>query len=1012
MERPTEAIAGDDLRLFLLGSFRVVVGEREVEPGGWRLRKAQSLVKLLTLTSGRRLHREQVMDTLWPDLTPEAAGNNLHQALYAARRALDRSQSPHAGSQFLRLETGVLALRPPGRLWVDVEAFQAAAGRCRGSRDPRLFQTAIDCYGGDLLPDDRYEAWVTVPAADLRAAYLRLLETYAQVLEEREEYEEAIGVLHRLVASEPVHEEAQLDLVRLYARTGQRRQALGQYEHLRTALRRDLDAEPSAASQRLYQVILAGGTLPVARPVDGQPAVTPLAQRTRHLPRPLTSFIGRQREVNEVRRLVGTARLVTITGAGGCGKTRLALEVATALGRDYADGVWFVELDALRDPDLIPQAVAVALGVREVPGRATTRLLSAHLAARHLLLVLDNCEHLVAACARLVELLLRGSESLQILATSREPLRVGGEVTLGLPPLALAAADAPAGAPNVQSEAVTLFLARARDRQPGLAPTAQNVLAAADICSRLDGIPLAIELAAALVPVIPIQRIAERLDDALRLLSQGSRTVPRHETLRSTLDWSYALLTERQRLLFRRLAVFAGSFDLPAVEAVCAGDDLDRADVLPLLAALAEKSMVVARGDGGETRYRLLEMVRQCARELLEAVEEGEYLQRRHAHYFLELVEQAEPKVLSAERAPWLVRLDAEQDNLRAALGWGLWRAPRHDVELGLRLAGGLLWYWNFQGRVGEGRRWLEAALSRSSDAPVAARAKILYAAGECAWLFGEYEAARARLEESAGIWRDLGNNRALAFALQALAGAIDPQTDPLGASAAASESLRLFRDLGDAWGVAVAVHSWGIAELRKTDFAGARARFEDALARYRELGDDWGCAQVLNGLGDVARGEGDHARAGALYAESLAIFRSQGLLVYTPSVLHNLGYVALGQGDARKATQLFQEGVELFRDQADQRGVAECLAGLAGAVGALRQPRDAAWLFGSAEAVLRASGAAMWPSNLAEYERNVAIAREQLDEQAFAEAWAEGRTSSLDQAIAHALQAARRARA
>lgn len=719
------------------------------------------------------------------------------------------------------------------------------------------------------------------------------------------------------------------------------------------------------------------------------PASTGLSSR-HNLPTEVASFVGRERELAAITRLLPQTRLLTLTGTGGCGKTRLALRVAADLAPGFADGVWLAQCAPLADSALVPRSVAAAVGARGTAGQPLLATLASALASRRLLLVLDNCEHLIGACARLAETLLRACPHLRILATSREPLRIAGEVTWRVPSLALPG-PGPLTAPEslAQVEAVALFLARGRARQPDFTLTLQNAPAVAAICCHLDGLPLGIELAAARIGALAPAQIAARLDDALRVLGGGSRTMPRQETLQATLDWSHALLSEAERVLFRRMAVFAGGFGVEAAECICGGAGIAPADVLALLMALVEKSLVEPR----DARYRLLEPVRQYARTRLTEQAEADGVQRRHAHYFLELAEAAEPALMSGARGPWIERLALEQDNLRTALAWSRRAADASDSEAGLRLAGALLWFWNLRGDVSEGLEWVEAALTEGQDAAPAVRAKALYGAAELAWLLGQNALARARAEESAALFRTLGDKRWLAYALQSLPMAIDhPRAREL-----AAESLRLFEEVGDAWGAALAMGALDIfALIRDGDPAGrGQARLEEALARFRYLGDDWGTAQMLNLLGDLARSQGNEAGASARYEESLALLRRQGLTGTVPSLLHNLGYLALRWGDARRALRLFRESLTLFREQGDQRGIADGLTGLAGVLGALKQPVRAARLLGAVEALRETTGATVWPANAPDYARSVSAVRGQMDEPAFVAAWAVGRRSA-----------------
>jgi predicted ATPase/DNA-binding CsgD family transcriptional regulator len=733
------------------------------------------------------------------------------------------------------------------------------------------------------------------------------------------------------------------------------------------------------------------------------------ASGTRHnLPAEVAGFVGRERELAEVDRLLRQTRLLTLTGSGGCGKTRLALHAAGKLVSAFPDGVWFVPLAAVSDSALLPRSIATALGLGSAGGRSALPALVRALAGRRLLLILDNCEHLIGAAARVVETILRSCPHVRVLTTSREPLRVPGEVILRVPSLELPPPDGLVPAEDLASvEAVALFLQRARARRPDFALTAANAPSVATICLRLEGMPLALELAAAQLGTLSPEAIAARLDDALRLLGGGNRTLPRQETLRAALDWSYDLLAEQERALFRRLAVFAGSFSLEAVERVCGGGGIDPVDVLPLLTSLGEKSLVETVAGAPDSRYRFLEPVRQYAS--LHLVKKGEMdrVQRRHARYNRDLAEEADAWLMSSERTVWLERLALDLDNIRAALSWSKAAGNDGDAEIGLRLAGSLLWFWHFRGEINEGFDWVETLLARAPKATPDTRARALYVSAELAWLLGYTALAGERIEECISLWRALGAKRGLAYALQSLPITVD---NPAG-EASVEESIRLFEEEGDAFGAALAMGAVDqFALIRDGDPGGrGRARLEEALARMRRFGDDWGAAQMLNMLGDLERSLGDDASAAARYEEALMLLRRVGMTGTIPSLLQNLGYLALRRGDARRAWRLFREGLALFRDQGDQRGLADCLDGLGAAMASLAQPERAARLFGAADRLRETVGAGVWPANLADYERGVTTARDDLGTQGFEAAWAEGRARPVEETISQALAEAPR---
>lgn len=721
--------------------------------------------------------------------------------------------------------------------------------------------------------------------------------------------------------------------------------------------------------------------------------------------------------------MLAQSRLVTLTGAGGSGKTRLALRAAAAVMENFPEGAWLVELASVASPALVARAVAAALGVRGSAGRPLLTTLTESLAPRRpLLLVLDNCERLIGACARLADNLLRACPRLIILATSREPLRIPGEAVWHVPALALPAPDPlPPLAELARVESVALFLARASARQPDVTLTARNAPVIAAICRKLDGLPLAIELAAARVGALSVEQIATYLDHALPFLEGGDRTQPRQETLRAALAWSDALLSAEQRALFRTLAVCFGPFDLALARAVSGGGAEDGVTLVALL-ALVEKSLVErvagdrpdrpdrpdrldasGAADGADAldgaRYRLLEPVRQYARERL--VEAGGEVdaETRHAHHMLALAEEAQPHLMSGQRGPWMARLSASRDNLRAALLWARRPGQPGGAELGLRLTSALSWHWSFLGALSEGLEWLDAALARDQGVDPAIRNQALYFSGELLWPLGQRQEARLRLGQAMAFWRARGERRWLGYALQALAVISEPQEG----IALAEESLALFQQVGDRWGEAHAMLSLATIALWRGDPA-ARAALKACLPPWRALGDDWGEAQALNYLGDLARTDGDDAEAAACYQQSLTLLRAAGLTGTVPSLLHNLGYLALRAGDLALALARFREALLIFRDQGDQRGVAECLSGLAAMRATAGQLERAARLYGAAEALDSTLYTTIWPANAGDYDRGLTTARAGLSPLRFAAAWKAGSALPLIQTFTEAL--------
>jgi predicted ATPase/DNA-binding XRE family transcriptional regulator len=730
-----------------------------------------------------------------------------------------------------------------------------------------------------------------------------------------------------------------------------------------------------------------------------------------NLPIPLTSFIGREKEVQEIIRLLNKHRLVTLTGPGGVGKTRLAIQSSSKLLSKFKGGVWWVELAPLTDEALVPQAIAKALGLREIPNQSLNETLSNFLRSKQLLLVLDNCEHLIAGCAQLADGLLSTCPNLKILTTSREALGLTSEEVWSVPILSL---------PNpqrmslsdllMQYEGIRLFVERASAAKSDFTLTERNTLSVAQVCQRLDGMPLAIELAAARVKMMAVSEIAKRLDDRFDLLTAGSRTaLPRHQTLRAAIDWSYDLLSEPERIFLSRLSVFAGGFTLDAAEEVAAGGNVLKPQVTHLLGQLINKSLVTVAArledSESETRYGMLETIREYAREKLDESDETERLRQQHCDFFVGFAEQAEPKLKGADQFATLDRLEREHGNLRAA--WDC--AIKSDAELALRLASALLGFWLMRGNPSEGREWSAKLLERTKQwGQTARRAHTLSLAGRLAHFQADFASARMLLEQALSIARVSGDKKEIAFALLWLGRTASRQRDEQIAQSLIEEALTIYQELQDEWGIVMAFHR--LAELAKTRGEHGKAQeefFMKTLAKYRNLGDRFMAGEVLNALGEVARFEGDYERAGTFYEQALEILRELGSRFPPATPLVNLAWVSLHGGDYRKARALFEESLKLNREYGDTIGMVECLGGFAAILGMTGKPEQAARLFGAVESLPESSGMAggLEPPDQKEFDHYVAVVHGQLDEAAFEKAWAEGRAMTMEQAIAYALE-------
>jgi predicted ATPase len=838
----------------LLGGFAASVDGEPVADTVWRLKKARELIKLLALAPNHRLHREQVMDVLWRDRPPDAAANNLHQAIYVARRAL--------GAEAIVVRDGVLELDAV----VDVDRLEEAATEARRAGTAGAYRAALGRYAGELLPENRYDDWAT---------------------ERREELED-----------------------------------------LADALAGELDR------------------------------VGPEPERVRRLPAETGLFVGRERELAELRQLLRDTRLLTLAGPGGVGKTRLALALGREAEPHQPDGAALVELAPVADPSLVPDAVAAALDLSALPGQDLTEAIEDFLAPRSMLLVLDNCEHVLAACEHVADALLRSAPDLCLVATSREPLRVAGEVVFRVPSLDIPD-PALVLAPEqlLEFEAVKLFVARAQAAAPGFALDAENARDVAQICFRLDGLPLALELAAGRIGGLGPAAIAERLDDRFRVLRTESRTAPtRQHTLAAALQWSHDLLGDDERMLLRRLAVFAGGFELASAERVCADDALPRAVIADVLARLVEKSLVAAdAGTSRDRRYRLLETVRLYARERLVESGEAEALGERHAYWALTLAE-------ALRGSP---RLDRDAANGRAAMETLLARSP----EDALRFCIVLFPFWLRRIDLHQAQLRFEQALDRAPERN-ALRAEALLAAAAIDYRAGDLQPSIRRAEESYELAAELRVARGQWRALQFLGECAIANDDAAAAMPWLQEALALARREGYEAGTAVGIYSLGVASWLLGDLAQAEGLvaeslsllralddpderipspvniaeirvdtserrpglglvFEDTLQPFAELSRQSAVGFLLANQAGIVRLRGDLARAGALLDEAATCFEAAGDEQGGAAVLVRRAYLELTKGDLPAARAALEQALELRRRHSDRRGLGLALSGL-----------------------------------------------------------------------------------
>ena len=737
-------------------------------------------------------------------------------------------------------------------------------------------------------------------------------------------------------------------------------------------------------------------------PSEFPPLRTLDAYRT-NLPLQPTPFVGREREVGEIAYRVRSeeVRLLTLTGPGGTGKTRLALQAGADLLEGFDDGAFFVALATITDPAQVPSAIAEPLGVKETAEQPLLESLKSYLRHKHLLLVLDNFEQVLEGAPVVAELL-AACAKLKVLATSRIPLRLYGEQEYPVPPLAV---PDPRVLPPLkvltQYEAVRLFVERARAIKPEFAVTNKSAPAVAEICARLDGLPLAIELAAARVRVLPPQKMLQRLDDRLKLLRSGARDLPtRQQTLRGTIDWSHDLLNEEEKALFARLSVFAGGRTLEAIEEIC--DPEGNLDGLEGIESLVEKSLLrQEEGSGGAPRFVMLETVHEYAREKLQESGEAEEVKKRHADFFLALAEEGESGLRGPEAATWLERLEIEHDNLRAALSWAL---AQENVELGQRLAGALWRFWWMRSHYSEGRRWLENALAIDERGSPLARAMALAGIGEIASHQGDLDEAQEACEEGLKLLAHEASEAKI-YLLLSLGKVARMREDYTWATQVNEESVALSRELRDTWGLASSLLNSALVTQIRGDSERATELYEESMDLFREWGDKQGLAFCSLNLGLVAITQGDLVRAAKLTEEAVALFRELGSRGDVSMNLNNLGWIAFLRNDLGKAVDLYKQSLALAWETGMYTVVLDDLEGFACLAGAQGDAVRAAQLCGAAEALHEATGYPQDPISHAEMEPYLASGRSQIHEAVWEEAWEVGRTMTLEEAVSYALE-------
>lgn len=998
------------LRVQTLGRFQVTRDDQPIPEKGWGTHRAKTVLKVLLTHYGQTLARDQILESVWHDArSPSATLRALYTAVSDLRSTLEPNLVRAADSHFvLSTEDGYQFNSQTGHVTLDKLVFEKEIVAARSYVQKSEWQDAANAYAraealyaGEYLPDDVYADWSSAERERLRALFLTLLLENAEVHARLGLYREAIVRCRRALELDNCLEPAYRSLMVYYDVSGARPQALRAYTECEIMLQRELGVKPTRETIALHESIKATGS-------EYERADVPLT----NLPIPSSSFIGRKRELAVLQEVFAHTRLLTLTGAGGSGKTRLALESAREQMDLYTNGVWWVELAALRDPALVVRAVAHALRVREIPNQTLVETVAHFLRNKQLLLVLDNCEHHIEASAQLAQELLSQCRELKILATSREPLGVAGELNWQVPMLTLPSSDSFLEEPLMHYEAIRLFVERAGIVNPTFSLTPQNAAAVVQVCQRLDGLPLAIELAAARCKLLSPEKIAARLDDRFALLTSGSRIAPsRQQTLRATLDWSYDLLSAQEQILLQRLSVFAGGFTLEAVEGICAEAPLSPRTILDVLTGLVNRSLVQLERKGQDTRYRMLETIHEYAREKLvlraaeglDASREIDRLRQRHRDYFIAFADQAEPKLRGIEQFEWLDRLEDDHDNLRAAWGYAI----ESDGELALRLAAALLNFWVIRAKS-EGREWLAQLVERTNEwGQSAKRAHVLGVAGRLAHAHMDFVAAQELFEQALPIARRWEDKSEIAFILLWLGRTMGRQRDHQSARLLIRECLTIYQELQDEWGIAWALFGLGDAAYYRGDYVEAKERDIQSLAIFQDLGDRFNAAYVLNGLGEQSRLQDQYEEAGEYYQQSLEFFREIGSRAAQAPPTVNLAWVSLHSRDYVRAKALLLESLRLFKMDDNKLGMTHCLPGFAALLGVVGKPVPAARLFATVQALLEdlEMTGQLDPPDQMELEHYTAKVRTQLDEIAFAEAWAEGRAMIIGQDPAQVLQ-------
>jgi predicted ATPase/DNA-binding SARP family transcriptional activator len=1009
----TEPGVGPPLSFGLLGPLVVEVGGRPVELTGSR---TKAVLAILLAHANSVVSADRLIDDLWAGQPTPGAPVTLQGYVSDLRRALTDALGEPAPvvtrrpGYLVRITPEQLDVLRFERLIAEVKAMgrdqvghgHAGVGQMAERAD--LLRQALALWRGPALCDFEGEDFARPIAARLEEARMWALEERIEAELGTGCHSELVTELSALTQEYPLHEPFWGQLMLALYRCGRQAEALRTYQTLRRHLGDELALDPSPALQRLERAILTqhpslelvlepGAGREQASPPAALPPTARAASPHFNLPVNLTRFVGRGRELDDTRKLLSGTRLLTLAGSSGSGKTRLAVELVAGEADQWRDGVYFVDLSALYKPELVPAAVASAMGLSE--SGVDVQSVCEHIGDSHTLLLLDNCEHLVDACAELVEAVLSMCPGTTVLATSQEELRIASETVWRIPPLSLPIhTQTPLPERLLGSEAVQLFLDRAASLGD-FAREASTLEAVAHICRRLDGIPLAIELAASLVAILPLEEIVRRLDDRLDLLTRGQRrAVSRHRTLRAAINWSYELLSPSERGLFERLSVFVGQFSVEAAEATGGeGEFLDD------LSALVSKSMVVTvPGPGGTRRYQLLDSLRLYGLEKLRETGKEHDARRRHAAYYMSFAVEADRRLHGPEGADLSMRVIKELPNIRAALEWSF---SEGDLEVGAQLAGALRsWFFGRMGQLAQTREWLNGALAAGSELSIPLRLKVLTAASTVASSQGDFRWGAVVGEEAVALAEELGDPYELAFAIMALGGAALFAGDTERAVGLFERSLAHCEEIGDSWTKASVLTFWGIASRRSGDGQLARRQLAEALAIFRLLRDEYGQILPLVQLAFVAQQLGDLDEAWRFCEEGMALARRLGDLQFLHGALCVGGLLQLARGHLGGARDLLLDSLRTGRGQEHHLFVALAIEGFAELAHLDGRDADAARLWGFSDELRSSRAIPLSGDRLAEKERMLAEARERSGDAVVAEGMAAGRRLTYPQVL------------